>query len=301
MNCLTARQTLELARPDEPVRAPHDAGTIADAATHVEACPACQVAVARQEEFDRKVGGMVRNVPVPAGLKAGLLSLLEADRRLAPSGAEETGVAEDAEGTRAASAAGSTSSAVADRPVSASATVDRSRVGARRRWLGAISLSAAALILVGIGFVTFRARVTPVNPEVVAGLLARSDIGPAHLPEFTVFKNGLKAKLPATMLTKHLEFPPRKLGVEDVGVYFFTVPVKGGPALQGRLAVIPRRSVEAAGGLPAATSFLAPPGVVTYIGGFCVTTWCEGDFVYICCLSDDSGLKHLLRTHEISA
>src|SRR5262245_66597853 len=86
MNCLTARQTLELARPDEPVCAPHDPESVAVAARHVAACPACQMAVARQETFDRKVGGMRRELRVPGGVGGAVLGPLRDARRAAVVG-----------------------------------------------------------------------------------------------------------------------------------------------------------------------------------------------------------------------
>ncbi len=82
MNCLTARETLDLIRPQE---APlYDAegnelplATIDEAARHVKGCPACQTAVRRRERIDERIGQLSRELPVPEGLQERLLGAAE--------------------------------------------------------------------------------------------------------------------------------------------------------------------------------------------------------------------------------
>ncbi len=119
-------------------------------------------------------------------------------------------------------------------------------------------------------------------------------LNPADLPAFTEFAGGLAPVVPATMMTGRLGLPARRLGDSDVAVYFFTLPVRRGPSLVGRLVVVPKRFVKG-NQIPTATSFLAG---TAYKAGFCTTSWVEGDFVYVCCLSGgEAGMKALLPTH----
>ncbi|MGE5191118.1 MAG: hypothetical protein ACM3U2_01365 [Deltaproteobacteria bacterium] len=279
MNCLTARQTLELARRDEPEAAGScNRATVEDAARHLEACPTCQTAVRRQRQFDYKVGVMIREAPVPADLKDRLLARLEEDDRSRLVHGEETAQrpAPPAPGTEPAVAAPAAGVVVPVLP-------GRAQAGARRRWLGAVALSAACLVA-GFGAWSLWPVPPSINPDDVAAELATSDIRPANLAAFTRFANGLAPKVPDTMKSDRLVLPPRRLYELDVAVYFFPLSSRRGAPLDGRLAVIPKRRVVA-GKVPQATSFLAPPPHVTYYkNGFCVTAWVEGDFVYICCL-----------------
>jgi hypothetical protein len=270
MNCLTARQTLELARPGEPEAAGAD-----EAARHVSGCPACQRAFRRQEEFDQRIGTMLRGTPVPAGLKDRLLASLEAIAR-AEILVKADGVPSPATGLHSP-------------PVARLAPAKASAVGSRRRWLGAISLAIAGCVMVGLGW-SLWPRPQLMERDGVTNLLVINDLDPSHLPELTQFANGLAPKVPATMITRGLGLP-RRLGNMDVAVYFFTLRNRRGAALAGRLAVIPKRLVKL-DDVPTAASFLAGPP--EYKPGFCTTAWIEGDFVYVCCLAGGESELHLL-------
>jgi hypothetical protein len=265
MNCLTARQTLELYRPAESDEAQQDA-----AVRHLDDCPACQDAVRRQEVLDRHIGSMCRDVPVPVDLKARLLACLEAGPVAAGELADEGSVRE----TQPA-------------PEPAARSANRWK---RRRVLASV-LATAGLVAAGLSvwFVVFQTRGNVHVDEVVHLVLADgNDL--QDLPAFTSFSPVVPLVLPATMDTGRLMTPPRQPAGQDAAVYPFSMSVEG-RKLKGCLIVIPRRSVHE--GLPVATSFPSFPGSTVYKYGFCTTAWVEGEFVYVCCLR--GGEDKLLR------
>jgi hypothetical protein len=293
MNCLTARQTLELARRDEPDNDGCVSGnllwtTVEEASRHVEGCPTCQAAVRRQRQFDDKVGVMIREAPVPADLKDRLLARLEAEARMQSDdrGARTASPAADSLDVRPAAA-------VTKAGAATSSTAARPQVGSRRRWLGAAALAAACL-LAGVGTWALWPVRPMVSPREVAETLA-TNIDPEGMAEFTQFSDGLVLKVPTTMKSSRLVHPPRHLGELDVAVYFLPLSGRRGAPLDGRLVVIPIRRVVA-NEIPVTDSFLAPPAPPIYTaGGFCYTVWVEGDFVYICCVKGgENELRRLI-------
>jgi len=285
MNCLTARQMLELVRPDEPVADDFEIGAIDEASRHVETCPACQTAVRRQIQFDAKVGAMVRDIPVPADLKGRLLARLQAAASI-PVDAP----AEIVKSTGSATAMTTETGAI---PVTSAPAVDsrpiRSRGSMRRRWTVAGALTAACIVT-GIGAWSLWHTPPSINPNEIAAALVMDDLLPNQLPEFTKFANGLDVRTPATMNTRRLDLalPIRRLHTLDVAVYFFTVSDRSKTMLEGRLAVIPRHRVDPRH-LP-----LDGPTPTEYKGRYCVTSWVEGEFVYIVCLKGAEPELHRL-------
>ncbi len=265
MNCLTARQTLELGHPGESAAPKFD-----EAAQHVDGCPACRSAVRLQVEFDKKVGKLVRDIPVPEDLKERLLEGLD--------GLPTAAVAE-AKDVVSRPALSLDSITVVD-PNSAKAARFLGR--SRRRWLRVISLAAAGCVVASLGTWSFWPKPKSVGLDSVIAQLANSEIDPALLPVFIEFYGGLAPKPPVTMETGWLTLPPRRLQNMDVAVYFFTFRGQDRKSHEGRLAVIPKRLVQPSD-LPTMPSFGAGPPM--YKGRFCVTAWVEGDFVYVCILS----------------
>jgi len=276
MNCLNARETLESAALGD-----FDAATVDQAARHIEECASCQAAVRRQEQRDARIGQFCRDVPVPPGLKERVLARLEA-------GAEEnarTAIAATAE-------AGIPDRSPSATPPSARPFV-RPPAMSRRKWL-AIASTTAALALVGtLGLVYLRASSHALNLDEVAGLVADHSLDPEQLDLFTQFGNGLAIRLPATIITRPLVDPPRKIEGCDGAVYFFQLPGRRGAApLQGRLVVMPLDWIKDKESLRSVTSFLAGP--TPYKNGFCTTAWAEGNLAYVCCLSAGENELHRL-------
>ncbi len=282
MNCLTARETLELARRNEPDNGADGSGnlcrtTVEEASRHIESCPTCQAAVRHQRQFDDKVGVMIREAPVPADLKDRLLARLEAEARKqsddrSARSVSPAAVSPDVRPAAAAATAGAAASSSAARP----------QFGSRRRWLGAAALAAACLVA-GVGTWALWPVRPMISPRGVAEMLATVDIGPDGMAEFARFADGSVLKVPATMKSSRLIHPPRQLGDLDVAVCFFPLSGRRKAPLDGRLAVIPIQRVVARE-IPQAVSFPSPPAPIYTTGGFCYTTWVEGDFVYVCCL-----------------
>lgn len=74
MDCGLAREHLDVARPDSADR---ETAELEAAFSHVDSCPECAEVVEFRREFDRRTGAVVRDVPVPAGLKERLLAAAE--------------------------------------------------------------------------------------------------------------------------------------------------------------------------------------------------------------------------------
>lgn len=265
MNCQTAQQTLELARPDHP-----EGAAIDEAAQHVKGCPSCRTAVRRHEQLDQRIGEVCRDVPVPAGLKERLLAAVEAAAHL------DDGIMCGAAGAAR---------------VANAAQTGKVAIGTRRRWLGRISLAAACVVAAAIGIWSIWPKAPSIDLDEMASLVATDNIGPENLAEFTHFGNGWLPHVPSTMITRMLVDPPRRLE-NDVALYFFKVPgARRTTILNGRLLVIPKRLVNLSD-VPTAASFLAGPTV--YKAGYCTTAWVEGEFVYVCCLSGENELPRLI-------
>jgi len=281
MNCRTARQTLELARPDEL-----EPKGLDDAARHVDQCPACQRAVRRQNALDARIGVVCRDVPIPSGLQQRLLEGLaaaDAGPELQTWGDEIT-LALAGNRPAESSVSAPTATPAAKRPIQP----------ARRRWLLMLSTSAAVVLVIGLSAFWLLPSPPTVNLDTVSQWLA-DGLDPDELGPFVRFANGAAAELPTTMDTRPLRREPRRLpGAEigaktDVAVYFFTVSSSPGrPPYQGRLAVVPVRSVI---NPPGSARFLGVQPI--YRGAFVTSAWVEGNFVYLCCLENAQSLERL--------
>jgi hypothetical protein len=274
MNCLIARQTLDLFRP-------HDAGRLGDTPVdesqgaaideslrHVDGCPACKVALCRRDQIDERIGQLMRDVPVSGGLRERLLAAISHE-----GGVEK--IASESQVTTVMTAA---------RPVLRS-----------RRGLIVALASACIVMAASVSLTLLRTPTLSLN-EIAE--VALSDDVTADLPALTQFKGGLDLQLPKTMRALPLMQPVRRvidarLGEREIGIYFFAVsrsPRLGGGTYKGRLVIVPAASVK---DVPAASSF---PGATEYKRDFCTTAWVEGKFVYLCCVRNGGEPElHLLR------
>jgi hypothetical protein len=75
MDCGLARERLDVLHPDRPEKADSE---VADAVAHVQECAACAEDVQARQAFDREVGRVLRDVPVPTGLRERLVLALTA-------------------------------------------------------------------------------------------------------------------------------------------------------------------------------------------------------------------------------
>jgi hypothetical protein len=233
---------------------------LAEAVRHLDACPACQAAVRRQAVLDRKIGDLLRDVPVPEGLATRLLQSLE----------------------RASAATAGPALAVAGvdagaRPVSETAPRRRGR-----RWV--ISLAAACVLAAIFG--AWRLIAPPLSLE---GLIVQAETAMPTLPECD---KHAWPPLPTTMNTRLLVDAPRALPGGPAAVFFFEIPpARGRPAVSGRLLAVP---VSRLGTPPAGTGFLSRAAVYRGLG-FCASSWVEGDFAYVCLVEGGERELHLLE------
>jgi len=274
MNCLTARETLDVIRPHEIDADRSQQAIIDDAVQHVKGCPACQIAVRHREQIDDRIGRLARDVPVPDGLRERLLALLDA--------ASGSGLARSIEITPGSPAI--------EKPLVRPAM----RSGRRRLIVAAL----AACVLAASGLVSFW-LVTQSRDSLTLDKIAEFALSPGFkpddLPELTHFQGGLALQHPNTMRTLPWSQPVRRLvdpqlGDHEVGIYFFALSRRRGGTFKGRLVIVPAASVK---DLPAETSFFA--GRPLYKLSYCTTAWVEGQFVYLCCVTGGEAELLLLR------
>jgi hypothetical protein len=77
MDCKTARQLLDFARPQARELEPDEAGELE---SHLDRCADCHGAASRQRQLDDCLGRAMRLVEVPAGLRDQILTRLESER-----------------------------------------------------------------------------------------------------------------------------------------------------------------------------------------------------------------------------
>jgi hypothetical protein len=291
MNCLTARETLDLIRPVDLIR-PDETGrpnqtqlydtdgnelpeaTADEAAQHVKSCPACQTAVRRREKIDERIGQLSRDVPLPEGLRERLLA------RLSKEGTSESRAAEPQAGGFPA----------ASKPTRRS-----------RRWL-LVSTVACIAVISGVGiWGLWPSPPASMSMDEIAGY-ALSVNPAAGLPELAQFKGGLDVQFPKTIRkeARHLMQPFRRLvdsqlGDREIAISFFTLSDGKRGEFAGLLVVVPAAAVK---DVPTASSF---PVQTLYRGVFCTTAWTEGKFVYLCCVHGGSRELHLLRPRSEAA
>ena len=279
MNCLTARETLDLIRPQETQGDESRGATIDEAARHVTGCPACQAAVLRLQQIDARIGQLSRDVPVPPRLREQLLARLDAASR--PFAANDPIVAGRMEESDAADASGAVPNVT---PLAAPS---------RRRLMISI-VAAGVLVAIGVAWRLVPSRTRSLSMDEIAACALSEEIKPDELSDLTQFKGGLALQAPKTMTALPWTQPVRRLvdpqlGDREVAVYFFTVARRHGGKFKGRLVIIPAASVK---DVPTALSF---PGPSTYRQDYCTTAWVEGQFVYLCCVRGSEVELHLLR------
>lgn len=147
MNCHDALIQLEAARPSS---SDYQEPDLVTAFTHVESCRGCRETLDAREQLDRRIGRVMRDVPVPAGLKERLLASLWQPDATNGSDQPEPDV---------------TAAKPFMRPVGDAANAASARVAVqgRRRWLQAvIGVAAAAALITGV-FVLWTQQPEPSN------------------------------------------------------------------------------------------------------------------------------------------
>jgi len=304
MDCRTALEILEVARPDsDDVKQTE----LAWAQAHLDSCPRCEEAFCNRQALDRRIGRLMRDVSVPWDLKHKLLQAatngngkLElsvraagvADYAAGITGIETgiTGIETDVTG----SAAGLDVPAGSDAPVTPAAS--KSTVARPRRyWLKGAAVAAACLV----GWVVVWPWLQPSQIRLQLDELRNETAlkNPATLPPF---RGEFEAAIPdgwsegVSFAIPAVGFQLDGSGKHLAALYSFTFSSPKRPLVNGLLLVIPKKSIEDP---PSAVFFGA--GSRVYVQSstgtyYATAAWTEGDLVYVCFVpSEDNALKAL--------
>ena len=258
MDCRTALQKLEAARPDS---GDLDEPDFAEAAAHLRDHPHCAELFRRRQEFDKVFGQRMRDVAIPAGLKERLLQSLEPQP------------------------------AVEERPALADFSRDRQ---ARRRWLvlGPLAAVAACLLAAVLVWFLFPEHQPPLSVGDLRELAKAAYGADASLPAF----NGTAEPPPlpgfgwrsgAIRIAATPRSPASGAGRNVVAIYAFAL---SGGNIEGMLIAAPRESVQDP---PQARYFSGDS--VRYEGPFSFVSWTEDEWVYVCLVRGGGAVDQLQR------
>jgi hypothetical protein len=266
MDCRTALTLLESARPDtDDLSAPE----LAEAAEHLASCARCEAVFVKRQATDRKVGALMRDVPVPEGLQQRVLSAIEAESERAKS---------------------------VPPPVRVPAP-SQSRRGMPRSRRFALAGSVVAIVgLASWGFVLLTAPVTSL-PELFRELAEVDDL--RNLPEFhgdaqlfTLPDSGWETGL--VWNESHPRGLPSHSSIHHAALHSFEARMRH-ERMAGILLVLFRRSISS----PPDSAAGMPTGPVDYVeaGGrhYTVVAWSSGDLVYVCGVEGGADALELLQ------
>lgn len=212
MNCHDALEFLESARPSSEDRFDPE---LAAASDHLENCSDCASLFASRESLDRRIGRVMRDVPVPAGLR-----------------------------DRIFEAAGVSISETVPKVVPAAKTVAPPQTRSRRRFLHAlvgVSIAAAAVVT-GVMFLM------PGDPPPDTRLTLDDlrDNTTLQFAKLSPFNGDFKPKPPGGLWQHRIEFKPTvkgdlpdKQGKHRVAMYGFTIHNADGTKHEGIVLAIP--------------------------------------------------------------
>jgi hypothetical protein len=273
MDCRTAREILEVLPPAAGGR---EGGGLADggsagdelleAVAHLDGCDDCTLAVREQQEFDRRIGRVVRDVPVPGGLKERLFEALNVEPL--PAGVSE----------------GVPAGAVAVRE-SAPEQADRDMRPRRSHRALLAALSAAVVLLALVGWWLLPES----GPRTTLARLYEAV--PLDVSSAAPFDGSFEAPLPGGGWASGRLFFERTPKGSDLGLggshavalYGFRFRGRDGSVVAGVLAVAPAGTIDAGG--PIASSFAGgEPDYPRPSGGrqLAARTWLAGDVMYVC-------------------
>lgn len=157
MDCGQAREHLDVARPDSGDR---EDTALEAAFAHVDACASCAEVVEFRREFDRQAGHVIRETPIPAGLKERLLAAVE----------------------------------LSAQPVAASAVQSPNRPS-RRKVLIATGSAATLLIAAGVAWFFGHGAPTPLAMDEVQAYFDSRIAGGASLADLSAFDGSFDATI----------------------------------------------------------------------------------------------------------
>ena len=274
MDCRTALELLEVARPDSEDL---DDREFASAAAHLESCPQCARQFRNVQVFDRKVGQVLRDVTVPPGLKEKLLEECQAGSCLAEQ------------------------SDRLERPSTHSKGNQPSRTSARsvsRRQYIRYVVSAVVCLMAGCAaWWVFRADVpNKLTLKQLRSCLASRDF---VLDDLQEFDGNFDAEVPVggwqsggvffTEPTRGFQWDREKKHV--IALYEFRFVGRGRSPQRGILMVIPLSSVED----PPKASYFSPSFAIYH--PVPNVAWKSNGLVYVCLIpgEDPDSLDLLMR------
>lgn len=271
MDCRTALEILDAVRPDFADRMEPEVSAASD---HIESCRRCEDHFLARRHFDRRLGQVMRDVPVPAGLKSRLLAEVAT-----PRACEE----QDATTEQPAALAGAVA-VTPDAPL-ASPMPDppgrRQQRGRRRALLLALA-STALLLLAAVTF--FLARASQAPAWTMAEL--RHDAGTAFqdFDDLPVFDGGFDPRLPeygwetsrAIAIARQPRGFPPGTGPHAAALYYFALRDGRPGRVDGILLVTPKQNIAE----PPANQRFNAQGVGS--GPVSTVAWTEGEYVYVC-------------------
>lgn len=268
MDCQTARQIVEAVRSGSTEET---LSVVSAAADHVQSCGTCLEIVRSDEQLDRRIATVCRDVPMPVGLKDRLLESLR--NEIAESETSTPATVHDSQAL-----------VIADM---------RRRLG-RRKWFRSLT-SAAFLLVIGLGVWWLVRDTATVTLDAIDA--AQAALNPEDLPEFTRFKTGDEPRLPQMLaLPEQLTAKPRRLqvGRDALALYAFQIRSRNGRnLLHARIVTFPRAM------LSSAPENLAHGRQIGYVDNFHTASWIEQDMVYVCYLTGGRNeLEWLLRRLE---
>lgn len=264
MNCRDAREQLDAARPGPDDR---KGAEFAAAMQHVAGCTVCRDVVRGREQFDRKLGRVMRDVSVPVGLKSRILDSLQS----AVPAAETLDPREVPEGSSA-------------------------RRLRTRRWLLAAAGTVAVALLAALAVRFWPASQQPEALLTLSDLRQRATLSVSGLQDLEPFDGSFAAKPPGGIWEQHgIRIDrrakgdlPDENGNHRVALFGFDVPARDG-LHRGVLLVIPKDRLDDP---PSRTMPVFEDRAENYArrasGTYHSFAWQSDGFVYVCFVPKDS-------------
>lgn len=286
MDCLTAQQLIEAARPDaDDLSLPE----LQPAAAHLRECRVCSGAWQAMQLRDLGIARAMQDVAVPDGLEQRLLSQLGL-------------LEEDGAATSSKSSAPLSHPACGERQPDVAGVRPSGRVASRlgRRGVTAALCLVTASLLVGMGLWTWLS----VGPEVSLAELQQAV--PQNLTGMPPFDGNFRSQLPSEFRDRsglRVSPSPRGLSLPErprdaAALYAFVVQQPGGGRVGGLVLAVPADRVNL-GDRTLASSLAA--AAEESIGDRAVAVWADESHVYMCFVGREHGsLREVKQALTIS-
>lgn len=278
MNCREARRQLESIRPDAADR---DAPEFAGAANHLAECSRCRTHFEAAQQIDRRIGRVMRDVPVPDGLQSRLLASLRDPALALGDSSGEWPAAQD-------------SQPAVDAPPPRKKT--------RVRVLAAVVAACAAAIV--LTWIFWPPPPSVASPLSLADLRSDTTLDPSQLSQLSPFDGNFDARPPGGVWTRNPKITIDRRakgdlerdGVHRVALFGFWIRGNNGRELPGVLLAIPKDRLgdPPADNLPTLDD--RPQHYARRASGVWYSfAWTEGETVYVCFIRKRAGTLQMLQ------